>query len=180
MAIETRNNEYYEKLRLSYKPDVVKVLLVGESRPSWGNFFYDTERPDWLRECTRQVFSAIYKEARHLGGDDFLKFFKEKGFYLEDLCHEPVDFLSPEDRAIFCQAGVNGLSDNIAQWKPSTVITILLRIEDFVSQSIGKSGTSPHCLIVPYPKKDTDNVEIYITKLARFLKQFREQEGNEP
>ena len=39
MSNLTTTIDLYEQKRLIYKPDKIKVLFVGESRPAGGNFF---------------------------------------------------------------------------------------------------------------------------------------------
>jgi hypothetical protein len=77
-----------EELRLSYKPDKVRLLFVDESRPAGTTFFYRANSN--LYRYTRQAFSNVFQF-----GDDpqfsFLAFFKRLGCYLDDLCLRPAN-----------------------------------------------------------------------------------------
>jgi len=69
-----------EITRREYKPDNIRYLLVAESMPAGGNFFY-FERGK-LYDYTKMAFLQNFDWPEK----DFLKFFESNGFYLDDLC----------------------------------------------------------------------------------------------
>lgn len=66
-----------EQRRLRLKPSRVKTLFVGEMAPAYETFFYNANLNMYV--YTQQAFSAVFGE--HCGeGEDFLRFFGDKGF----------------------------------------------------------------------------------------------------
>jgi hypothetical protein len=62
-----------EALRLRYKPARVRWLLIGESPPANGTFFYKADSN--LSRYTQQAFSTAL-EREFADGKEFLDFFK--------------------------------------------------------------------------------------------------------
>lgn len=155
----------YEQIRLSYKPDEVKVLLVGESRPVSGDFFYTV---DSLTNYTQRAFAEVYEEAKLLRGTGFLEFFKSKGFYLEDLSEAPVNDMSRPQKAALCSAGVPLLVEKIALWRPRAVVAMLMRIKGFVRDAVTRSGMETEFCEVHYGGNGSQNK--YILEMAEFLR----------
>ena len=74
-----------EKIRKVFRPEKVKVLLVGESPPpeEW-KFFYNCNSD--LYDATKEVFRRVLgRSDEEFDNDEFLTFFESKGFYLVDL-----------------------------------------------------------------------------------------------
>ena len=79
-----------ERLRSSYRPDNVRLLLVGESAPANGTFFYDDTDSVELRSRTMEAFSNAL-DTTFASDAEFLRLFKDAGCYLDDLCLTPVN-----------------------------------------------------------------------------------------
>jgi len=136
-----------EKARKSYLPEHIKVLFVGESPPQDGQFFY--------RGCLMTKFVSRPFESRFniqfKGIQDFLEFFKEKQCYLDDLCIEPVDKMTPPERKLKLQENVVPFSKRLAEMKPLIVVSVLKSIEKNVREAVKLSGVKTTFYSVPFP-----------------------------
>jgi hypothetical protein len=93
MASPTRNE--YLSLRRAYEPDCAKLIIIAESPPASGRFFYNPEGA-----ITEPLFAALMKQlnlsvtAKGPG----LREFQRLGWVLVDATYEPVNRLSGPDR----------------------------------------------------------------------------------
>lgn len=157
-----------EKLRISFKPTSVNVLMIAESPPSAGNFFYNG---DEFCQHTKQAFQKIGKKFDN--PIKFLEYFREKCFYLEDLCHEPVNQLGTNLRNFKRNEGVPRLADDISNWKPKVIICCMKDIRYHVLQAMSKSDLNDFILYtVPYPRQR--HITNYINKLADILSKLND------
>ena len=136
-----------ESLRESYRPDSVRVLLVGESAPAHGAFFY--------RESAMTTITARACEdalgVRFDSTEDFLRFFRDQGCYLEDLSPTPVDNLGRRERERALRESVPHLADRIRSLQPDVIVVVLQKIEKHVMKSIGLSGLVLPTYVLPFP-----------------------------
>jgi hypothetical protein len=79
-----------EELRLSFKQQKVSVLFVGESAPANRGFFYKGD--SGLFSATMEVFTLAGK-GPFLTKNEFLDYFRDHDYFLDDICHEPVNDL---------------------------------------------------------------------------------------
>jgi hypothetical protein len=87
----------YELLRERFRPQRTRVLFIGESRPASGAFFYKGDST--LERYTRMAFDGVPAAPDTPASiQEFLARFKSSGFYLVDLCVEPVNALARGDR----------------------------------------------------------------------------------
>ena len=126
-----------EIIRQLYKPDRIKVLLVGESPPSSRRFFYEG---DTLTQYTREAFARVFGEVCGLSNGEFLEFFQSSGFYLDDLCLMPVNGLTPAARKACHREGVSPLAKRLAASKPEYIVAIMKGIGEYVKQAIVQAG----------------------------------------
>src|SRR5439155_1488449 len=135
-----------EKRRREFLPQRVKTLFVGESPPRGGAFFYDEN-------------SALYRAIRTAFGfddrpEDFLNWFKEQGFYLDDLVHEPINDLSDQERKRKCREGIDALKARLIEYKPEAVVIVLKSIEDYVREAVRSSNINldqSSIYVTPFP-----------------------------
>lgn len=86
---------YYHSLRQPFSPDHIKLVLLFESPPASGNYFYDPEG-----RMTEALYSAIMKlfdwkpESKVQG----LEFMKEKGVLLLDATYQQVNHMTKKHR----------------------------------------------------------------------------------
>ncbi len=121
--------EWYERLRDQYRPEVLKILLVGESPPDPGagerRFFYaPTLGYDNLY---RGVAMAVYGDR-----DDFniqnktntLERLRDEGFWLIDAVESPVNKLSSASRRRAINAAVPLLVERCTELAPERGVII--------------------------------------------------------
>lgn len=158
-----------EEIRLTYKPERVKVLFMGESAPIAGTFFY---KADSLCGYTQKAFAQVFEDAGTKLGYDFLDYFKAKGCYLDDLCLTPVNALSKVERKSCWQKGVPLLATRLAEYKPDAVITILLGTSDYIGEACdrAKLGNVKRFAI---PFAGNGNQGRYVDELAKILRELR-------
>ena len=157
-----------EKTRGTYLPKRVRLLLVGESPPASGRFFYYGDS-----SMTRHTARAFEKAYRVGFGDDpgcrkFLDFFKECGCYLDDLSFEPVDAMPAAERKARLKACVPGLSRRIRRLKPEVVVAVLRRVEPLVREAIAAAGINPVFRALPFPGQHHQSR--YVAGLSRIIK----------
>ena len=81
-----------ERLQLTYRPDRVRLLFVGESPPAGGTYFYSANS-----DLYRATWSAFEQARPQWKDTEFLEAFKASGCYLTDLCKMPINqFETPE------------------------------------------------------------------------------------
>ena len=81
-------NPKIEVIRRKYKPAKIKILFIGESPPAGGTFFYDGNSN--LAKYTKSAFENCFGTSISQM-PEFLRFFKEQGCFLDDLCLYPIN-----------------------------------------------------------------------------------------
>src|SRR4051794_2820337 len=89
--IQSPSDDEYELLREAFRPRRVTVVFVGESRPANGTFFYRGDSR--LAKYTSQAMGVAGKTP-----SIFLQAFRSAGYFLIDLCPEPVNRLRGRER----------------------------------------------------------------------------------
>jgi hypothetical protein len=142
-----------ERLRLRFRPRSVRVMLIGESPPAAGTFFY-AENSELYR-ATRDAFHAALPDSRNTG---FLEYFARNGWYLEDLCHEPINHLTDradgswQKRLKKRRACEPQLAKTLAQAKPQVIVVLLKGIASNVKRASTLAGCAHierHALTYP-------------------------------
>ncbi len=118
-----------EKLRRRYRPEVVKLLFIGESPPASGRFFYRCD--SGLFRAMREAFANVPPA---MGDAEFLAAFAGAGCYLIDACSDPVDRLEPQARRSALAAGEPLLSRRIKELQPQSIATLVRSIRGNVER----------------------------------------------
>jgi hypothetical protein len=88
-----RDRDYYLRLRQEYQPANIRLIIVAESPPASGKYFYDPtgspKEPLFVAIMLQLGVSAITKEAG-------LRKMKERGWVLVDATYQPVDKLTED------------------------------------------------------------------------------------
>ncbi len=137
-----RDKDAREELRAKYKPATIKVLFVSESPPSGDTFFYRANSN--LYAYTQAVFAEVYGEGRCGEGEQFLKFFKEQGCYLDDLCLDPINHLDEKKKKQMWRQGVTPLAERIRHMEPKPLqcIVVVKEIEWNVRTALQQAEAS--------------------------------------
>jgi hypothetical protein len=103
-----------ESIRQSYKPERIRLLLVGESPPASGKFFYlKSGMTTYTSRAFEKTFSTTFPDT-----PTFLKFFRDSDCYLEDLCRTPTDKMPFRKRKAMLDNSVGPLSRRLGKHKP--------------------------------------------------------------
>ncbi len=152
-----------ENIRIRYKPDRVNTLFLGESAPSGGTFFYCANSN--LYRCIRSAFTRVYGEGCG-EGEAFLQFFRSLGCYLDDLCLEPVNDKSSDERERLRQEGILSLSHRIRRMQPRSVVIVMKAIETHVRNASRRAGlfTLP-IYVTTFPAGSDRNKQLCVTSI---------------
>jgi hypothetical protein len=155
-----------ESLRRSYRPKQTKMLLVGESAPASGKFFYHNSA---MTTFTARAFERTYG-VTFPDSATFLSFFQECGCYLDDLSLKPVNALRPKERKEILQQSVRSLSQRIFEVQPDVVVAILRRIAPYVRKAVELTSREIGFRVLPFP--GNGHQELYIEGLSEILRQY--------
>lgn len=136
--------EAVEVVRARYRPERITTLFVGESAPHSGAFFYCGDSA-MLRHMRRAVELALGES------DNFLKSFKDYGWYLDDLVLTPVNNLTKSQRKAKCLDAQKSLADRIAAYQPEAIVSLLIGIKPFVDAAAITAGNNAPRFVVPFP-----------------------------
>jgi hypothetical protein len=130
-----------ELVRARYRPEKITTLFVGESAPASGDFFY----------YGNSGMTRYMQRAMGHTGADFLDSFKARGWYLDDLCLEPIDALARGERRAKCLSAKDSLAARIAQYQPLAIVSVLLSIRRIVDRAALAAGCGAPRYAVPFP-----------------------------
>jgi len=152
-----------EKIRQSYTPDRIRLLLIGESPPDSGKFFYVKSH---MTTFTSHAFQRAHGIAFN-DNTDFLKYFKDCGCFLDDLSHKPVNNLSKTERENELKKCINPLSERIRKFNPPVITIVLKKIEKYIRKAISKSGCDAETYVLHFPGNSHQNK--YIEQLSNII-----------
>jgi hypothetical protein len=153
-----------EALREQYRPDDVVVLLVAESAPAGGTFFYEANSR--LFAATREAFERAFGSMPE--GEAFLERFADMGFWIYDMVETPVNRMPGRPRKSLVDAGVTALTAVIGELEPDFVIAVKTSLGGPVQQAVRMAGFPPRRVrVLPFPAYQWR--EVYVRDLARFL-----------
>lgn len=142
-----------EDLRRTHRPRRPRRLhglIIGESPPANGTFFYRANSV--LFEHLHRAFVARY--GPNVGtGQEFLRWFQGQGWYLEDLSESPLNRAEPTARRVAVTAGEAQLAERLADWNVPTVVLVTpLRIKRSVRRVLrALDWTEVETYELPFP-----------------------------
>lgn len=157
--------------RRLYRPADVRVLLVGESAPAGGTHFYLANSN--LFRGVRAAFGDVYG-VKTPDGEDFLRFFQERGYWLVDLADEPVNRLDSHTRRGLVAMGVRRVSRTIRDEQPSVVVVVKKSIVRQVRSALELSGHDADLVELPFPAMGWQSA--FSGGLARVVRRVRRAE----
>lgn len=138
----------FEPLRDRYRPEVIRVLMLGESRPAGGTFFYKAD--SHLFYATREAWVRAHGSAPY--GTEFLDQLKDRGVWLYDLAAAPVNRMSGRPRREAVAARTAELVELLRTAVPSQVVAIKRSLEPAARSAMASAGLDlERLLIVPFP-----------------------------
>ena len=153
-----------EKLRKSYKPDTIDILIIGESAPAGGTFFYDKSN---MTIHTKKAFEQAFDKT-FLDEKEFLSFFKNQNCYLDDICLTPIDNMEKNQREQMLKNSVVDFSKRLQRYKPKVIIVALKKIEPYAKEAIELSGIEADYYKIPFAGNGWQNQ--YIAELKVILR----------
>ena len=157
-----------ESLRRSYRPEQVRLLLVGESPPASGRFFYRANSS--LYRATREAFARVY-ERDWSTDSEFLEFFQSLGCYLDDLCLEPIDKHDDLDREEKRKLAVPSLAARIKSYDPERIASVMYEIHGHVCRAASLAGME-RAVAASLPFPMGRNVHPYRDELEGLLRRL--------
>jgi hypothetical protein len=155
-----------EAIRQKFRPDKIKLLLVGESPPANGKFFYVKSA---MTTFTSRAFEKAHS-VRFGQTSDFLDYFKACGCFLDDIVHFPIDQFPYREREKRLSENVDSLSQRIKTADPFLVVVVLIKIEKYVVEAVGKSTLDPKVRVLPFP--GCGHQSKYIAGLASIVGEY--------
>lgn len=160
-----------EAIRRRWKPRPVRVLFVGESPPESGDFFYKLSAPSALLGYTQEAFSTVFEDVP----DDprqFLRIFRARGCYLEDLCHTPIDKIrSRAKKERLRERGIKLLGNRIRSLRPEAVMGIMKGISRHVTIASCYGRVDPE-LVWSIPFAGQHHQPDYVRELRKILRRL--------
>src|SRR2546422_6763606 len=141
----------YTASRNKYKPNKVNVLLIAESPPSSGGYFYSetTIGKDHLfRETMKALQFWPVDRPMRKGCDKqrMLKRFRSIGFFLIDTCELPVDKLQPRQRRISTIQAASTLPRRVRELNPTRILIVKKTVFKPARQSLIEAGLGDRIL----------------------------------
>lgn len=115
--------EYYLSLRSKFAPACTKLVIVAESPPASGKYFYNTEGA-----VSEPLFAALMLQLgiTPTSKQSGLQEFQHRGWVLVDATYEPVNALDEQDRDGVITRDYHLLRDDLAAMLPNRSIPIIL------------------------------------------------------
>src|SRR5437867_7959470 len=173
------NSANFNRARRKYRPRKIRLLLVAESPPSSGGFFYfpTTIGKDHLfRETMKALDLWPEDEPMRKGVDKrpMLLRFQSMGLYLLDTCEFPVDKLQPEQRRETVRQQMPRLVNDVIEADPFRILVVKSSIFNPVVIALRESGLWSRILNTgPVPFPSHGNQQIYRSMLKSALLKAR-------
>lgn len=162
----------FELIRYRNKPEKIKILFVGESRPVNGTFFYNEN-------------SNLYKNTKK-AFDDFCQInsfsfdgFKSLGCWLYDICNQPVNHLNNAARTEEIGRGILQLENLIGLELPDYIVVCKRgAVRDLIRHSniMANYQENENIFFLPFPACGRQNE--YREKLTVILEKIGMKNDN--
>jgi len=165
----------FSHARQKYRPRKVLFLLIAESPPSSGGFFYfaTTIGKDHLfRETMKALEFWPENEPMRRGVDkrSMLRRLQSMGLYLLDTCVSPVDKLRPSERRKAVLSQAPRLIDDVIKANPLHIFIVKSSIFKPVSIALREAGLLIRVLNTgPVPFPSHGNQRVYRSMLRRAM-----------
>lgn len=154
-----------EQLRQRYRPEFISVLFVGESAPAGGTFFYDDDHPSKLRIRTERLMREVLGDRVR---SDFLRSFQRLGFFLDDICLEPINHLDPVAKRRECRRWEPDLAKRLAASAPRLVVGIGTSRRRNLERALMASAITAPFEVMTFPNRP-DQIGRYEAELVALL-----------
>ncbi len=169
------NSVNFNRARRKYRPRKIRLLLIAESPPSSGGFFYfpmTIGKDHLFRETMKALDLWPRNEPMRKGVDKrpMLLRFQSMGLYLLDTCDFPVDKLRPLERRKAVLQQMPRLIDDVIEADPPHILVVKSTIFNPVVKALEESGLRSRILNTgPVPFPSHGNQRVYRSSLRRAL-----------
>ena len=160
-----------EQLRLSYRPNTIDVLFVGESPPPSGRTFFYAGNSilfDFWKSAFTENFSKSWSSS-----ESFLRWFQEQGCYLDDLLCNPLPKnrkKKGEWRKVLLPDSISPFAKKLRIYKPKAVVVVIKCIDSYVNEAIDKSELAiDACEVVGFPYKNNGKINPKTISEAQYV-----------
>src|SRR6267378_2299228 len=166
----------FNRARRKYRPHKVRLLLIAESPPSSGGFFYfpmTIGKDHLFRETMKALDLWPENQPMRRGVDKrlMLRRFQTMGFYLLDTCVSPVDKLPRTERRRSVLSQTPRLVKDVLEANPYHILVVKSSIFNPVSIALREAGLLPRVLNTgPVPFPSHGNQHIYRSLLRRAVR----------
>ena len=173
------NSTNFNRARRKYRPRKVRLLLIAESPPSSGGFFYfpmTIGKDHLFRETMKALDLWPKNEPMRKGVDKrpMLRRFQSMGLYLLDTCDFPVDKLRPMKRREAILQQIPRLVNDVIEANPLHILVVKSSIFNPVIIALRESGLWSRILNTgPVPFPSHGNQQIYRSILKGALLKAR-------
>ena len=168
----------YERARSRYLPKTMRLLMVAESPPSSGGFFYFTwtiGKDHLFRETMKalELWPLTKPMVKGLDKRSLLEEFQSRGFFLVDTSPLPVDKLPPLERRRAILREAAKLSTRLKDLNPQAVAIVKKTVFAPVRDALEKNGLGPKILNSgPIPFPSHGNQREYRIQLRRLIEKI--------
>ena len=167
----------YALAREEFKPARVNTLLIAESPPSSGGYFYSEKtigKDHLFRETMKALELWPINRPMRKGFDKrpMLKKFRSQGFFVIDTCQYPIDKFPRKQRRIATIQGALTLPKRVQKLDPSRILIIKKTIFNPVKDALNDAGFGERILNArPLPFPSHGNQSKFRTMMRRVVKQ---------
>lgn len=136
-----RARDEYLRLRRAFEPNEIRLVIVGESPPISGLYFYD---PEGL--VGEPLFSALMKRIGFIPSTkaEGLAELRQRGWLLVDATYQPVNLLSPKERDAVIEADYPFLHEDLrsllGEHRDTPVIVIKANVCRLLGPRLARDG----------------------------------------
>ena len=154
-----------ETIRERFRPQQITTLFVGESAP-------DGEKRFFYRKNS-QVYR--YMKKAFDGKEDFLEWFKEKGYFLDDLILDPVNKMKSRKRRRLRLESIPDLAKRISIYRPTNVVALMKAIEPMVNDAVAKAGLRD-CRLYATHFPGCGQQNVFMSEIADIISKLQTEE----
>lgn len=158
------------QIRQQYKPETMQILFVAEAVQPGKIFFYHQNSN--VFRAIKKAFSQVFGDFKN--NDEFLEFFKKNGCYVDYLCPEMINGLSPELRQKIRTDSIQPLSERLVLLQPKVVITVMKALEKEILEAIKLSGicSVEYTKAIAFPAHSKTNADKCVHGLIAILNEL--------
>lgn len=163
----------FSQLQQQFKPKQVQIIFITEAVQPGKVFFY-LKNANGFRSV-KEAFSQVFGEFK--SNDDFLKFFKENGCYIDYLCPEIINGLTTEVRQKVRTDSIQPLSERLVLLQPKVVITVMKVMENKILEAVKLSAITSvkYAKAIAFPAHSKTNADKCVKELVLILNELLER-----